>query len=263
MRGKIDKWIDEFGRVLSGNSEHQQPATNSSQNLDSNNCRQPTGNTPMRGQRQQQQQFRHNSAQLTSDGAVPTPRTTNSRFTTNSFLNYLFPRYDYNMSNRNGCRTRTASGPNQASNSNQPQNAATADKIDISHIKDLGDIDKLSARQLKTVLAVNCVEYRNIIEMEVLRAKVVELWIDYNARLIQRNNPPPPKQTSNNPNKSQDSTRFKDDEDQLCKICMDNEIDCVLLDCGHQFTCVTCGRKLAECSICRRNVIRVVKTFKA
>ena len=53
------------------------------------------------------------------------------------------------------------------------------------------------------------------------------------------------------------------DESELCKICMDATIDCVLLECGHMVTCTKCGRKLNECPICRQYVIRVVHTFKA
>lgn len=49
----------------------------------------------------------------------------------------------------------------------------------------------------------------------------------------------------------------------LCAICMDAEADAVFLDCGHLVACTECGRRLAECPICRRNIIRVVKVFKS
>ena len=48
----------------------------------------------------------------------------------------------------------------------------------------------------------------------------------------------------------------------LCKICMDEPVDCVLLECGHMLTCVKCGRQLNECPICRQYVTRVVHAFK-
>lgn len=51
-------------------------------------------------------------------------------------------------------------------------------------------------------------------------------------------------------------------ERDLCKICMDNVINCVLLDCGHLVTCTKCGKRLAECPICRALVIRVVHIFR-
>jgi len=33
----------------------------------------------------------------------------------------------------------------------------------------------------------------------------------------------------------------------LCKICMESTIDCVLLECGHMVTCTNCGKRLNEC----------------
>ena len=52
-------------------------------------------------------------------------------------------------------------------------------------------------------------------------------------------------------------------EVELCKICMDRLVDCVLLECGHMLTCTQCGRQLAECPICRQYVVRVVHVFKS
>ena len=53
------------------------------------------------------------------------------------------------------------------------------------------------------------------------------------------------------------------EDSDLCKICMDNPVDCVMLECGHMCTCTTCGKQMAECPICRQYVVRVVRTFKA
>ena len=60
-----------------------------------------------------------------------------------------------------------------------------------------------------------------------------------------------------------DSGSGGNSENELCKICMDAIIDCVLLECGHMVTCTSCGRRLHECPICRNFVVRVVHTFKA
>ena len=49
----------------------------------------------------------------------------------------------------------------------------------------------------------------------------------------------------------------------LCKVCMDAVIDCLLLECGHMVTCTACGKRLAECPICRHYVVRVVHVFRA
>ena len=53
------------------------------------------------------------------------------------------------------------------------------------------------------------------------------------------------------------------DDGDFCKICMESIIDCVLLDCGHMCSCIKCGKQLAECPICRQNVVRVIRVFKS
>lgn len=52
-------------------------------------------------------------------------------------------------------------------------------------------------------------------------------------------------------------------EENLCKICMDSPIDCVLLDCGHMVTCTKCGKRMNECPICRQYVVRAVHVFRS
>ena len=55
----------------------------------------------------------------------------------------------------------------------------------------------------------------------------------------------------------------KTSDDNLCKVCMDAVVDCLLLECGHMVSCTECGKRLAECPICRRYVSRVVHVFRA
>ena len=52
-------------------------------------------------------------------------------------------------------------------------------------------------------------------------------------------------------------------EENLCKICMDSPIDCVLLECGHMVTCTKCGKRMSECPICRQYVVRAVHVFRS
>ena len=35
-----------------------------------------------------------------------------------------------------------------------------------------------------------------------------------------------------------------------------DQIDCVMLECGHMCTCTQCGKQMAECPICRQYVVR-------
>ncbi|OBS79104.1 hypothetical protein A6R68_18512, partial [Neotoma lepida] len=52
-----------------------------------------------------------------------------------------------------------------------------------------------------------------------------------------------------------------EEDDSLCRICMDAVIDCVLLECGHMVTCTKCGKRMSECPICRQYVVRAVHVF--
>jgi hypothetical protein len=62
---------------------------------------------------------------------------------------------------------------------------------------------------------------------------------------------------------SKESGNRSNKDEDLCKICMDRLIDCLLLECGHMCSCVKCGKLLNECPICRQYVVRVVRAFKS
>lgn len=160
-------------------------------------------------------------------------------------LNRLFG-YLSNMNNSSNNNTR--------SHINSGIQPIPAQKIDIKDVRDISDINNLSALQLKTILTRNCVDYRGIIEKDELRAKVTQLWIAYNERIQRR---PTGQETDRSQDNSDDI-----DERQLCKICMEREINCVLLECGHYLACVTCARKLSDCPVCRQNIVRCVRTFR-
>lgn len=104
------------------------------------------------------------------------------------------------------------------------------------------EIGQLSSRQLKILLTINRVDFKGCIEKGELLEKAQRLWEDNNEHKDIAENVP---------------------VDELCKLCMDAPLDCVLLECGHITSCIDCGKKLAECPICRQYVVRVVRTFKA
>merc|ERR1711953_1435383 len=53
---------------------------------------------------------------------------------------------------------------------------------------------------------------------------------------------------------------FEEDDDwSKCKVCMAEDIDSVILDCGHLVACNQCGEKLTKCPICRQQVVKVHK----
>lgn len=104
----------------------------------------------------------------------------------------------------------------------------------------LEDLNSLSVKQIKELLALYRVDYKGCVEKAELLERVQRLWND-----------------SNKPKAEVDAL------DECCKICMDAPLDCVLLECGHIAACIECGKRLSECPICRQYVTRVVRTFKA
>ncbi|EDS30395.1 conserved hypothetical protein [Culex quinquefasciatus] len=103
------------------------------------------------------------------------------------------------------------------------------------------DLDVLSVKQLKELLMLNRVDFKGCCEKPELRERVLRLWRDF------KSIPSIEKLTT----------------DDLCKICMDAPIECVILECGHMTTCTACGKVLSECPICRQYIVRVVRFFRA
>eukprot|EP00039_Didymoeca_costata_P019138 m.336390 g.336390 ORF g.336390 m.336390 type:complete len:297 (+) comp17838_c0_seq1:387-1277(+) len=106
----------------------------------------------------------------------------------------------------------------------------------LEHAKDPSEFSGLRVAQLKDILQQNFVDHSQCLEKHELLEKVVQLWEDRQKEVQQ--------------------------EDHRCKICMDNEINCVFLECGHLSTCVDCGQQLKECPMCRAPITRVVHVFK-
>ncbi|NXW21252.1 RFFL ligase, partial [Circaetus pectoralis] len=117
-------------------------------------------------------------------------------------------------------------------------------KASLSDLTSIGDINALSVRQLKEILARNFVNYKGCCEKWELLERVTRLYKEKDLQHLGGAGPPGM-------------------EDNLCKICMDAPIDCVLLECGHMVTCTKCGKRMSECPICRQYVIRAVHVFKS
>lgn len=114
--------------------------------------------------------------------------------------------------------------------------------ISLEDIKNEEEMEKLSVKQIKEILSLNRVDFRGCVEKFELMERLARLW--------------------------HDNHRSRTDLDnlslqELCKICMDAPIECVILECGHMATCMKCGKQLSECPICRQFVVRVVRTFRA
>lgn len=125
-------------------------------------------------------------------------------------------------------------------------------RASVSELTNEEDIDNLTVRQMKEILTSNFVDYKGVCERNELIERVKTLFKSHtlNKRLTE--------ELSKN-----DDGGSKLSEDDLCKICMDSVVDCVLLDCGHMISCTKCGKRLAECPMCRKNIIKVVRVFKS
>ncbi|XP_028276057.1 E3 ubiquitin-protein ligase rififylin-like [Parambassis ranga] len=126
-------------------------------------------------------------------------------------------------------------------------------RASLSDLTCVEDIEALSVRQLKEILARNFVNYKGCCEKWELMERVSRLYQDQQNLLA-----------ANAVNASESSGVSPAGlEENLCKICMDSPIDCVLLECGHMITCTKCGKRMSECPICRQYVIRAVHVFRS
>uniref|UniRef100_A0A8C2D521 Zgc:171740 n=1 Tax=Cyprinus carpio TaxID=7962 RepID=A0A8C2D521_CYPCA len=123
-------------------------------------------------------------------------------------------------------------------------------RASLSDLSRVEDIEGLSVRQLKEILARNFVNYQGCCEKWELMEKVTHLFNDQ-------------KDLHNLGTSFSDPAEPSSQEENLCKICMDSPIDCVLLECGHMVTCSKCGKRMNECPICRQYVVRAVHVFRS
>lgn len=71
------------------------------------------------------------------------------------------------------------------------------------------------------------------------------------------------------PNEVQESADYKkpittdDIEDRdLCKICLENELDILVMPCKHLCLCAVCSANLEKCPMCRTHITEFVKVYK-
>ncbi|XP_061576011.1 E3 ubiquitin-protein ligase rififylin isoform X2 [Cololabis saira] len=124
-------------------------------------------------------------------------------------------------------------------------------RASLSDLSGVDDIEELSVRQLKEILARNFVNYKGCCEKWELMERVTRLYRDQQNLL------------ANSVNAADSAGPGPGLEENLCRICMDSPIDCVLLECGHMVTCTKCGKRMSECPICRQYVIRAVHVFRS
>lgn len=114
----------------------------------------------------------------------------------------------------------------------------------LDEIENESDLQTLTVRQLKELLVRNYVDYKGCCEKPELLDRVQRLWRQHRS-------------------KPEGADIDQVPTNELCKICMNAVIDCILLECGHMVTCTKCGKRLPECPICRCYVSRVVHVFRS
>ncbi|KAM4745967.1 E3 ubiquitin-protein ligase RNF34-like isoform 2-T2 [Anableps anableps] len=139
----------------------------------------------------------------------------------------------------------------------QTRHGARASLSDISSVR---DIKGLSVRQLKEILARNFVNYSGCCEKWELVERVNRLYREKerNTKTLMAF----PSPICNGAIRDDEKCPLTLQDDNLCRICMDAVIDCVLLECGHLVTCTDCGKRMNQCPICRQYVVRAVHVFK-
>ncbi|XP_051540510.1 E3 ubiquitin-protein ligase RNF34-like isoform X3 [Myxocyprinus asiaticus] len=148
------------------------------------------------------------------------------------------------------------------------QRRARASLSDLSHEE---DIECLTVRQLKEILARNFVNYSGCCEKWELVERVHRLYREneHNRRSMDNVSNMsavivyPPPICNGGTGDGMQVAQLSGTDENMCRICMDAVIDCVLLECGHMVTCTKCGKRMNECPICRQYVVRAVHVFKS
>lgn len=146
------------------------------------------------------------------------------------------PHWEYQLDDNEGIHVYA--GPTSEPND---YNAQPARFINLDDFDAVDDLEALSVKQLKEILMLNRVDYKGCCEKQELLDRVQRLWKNFKSTPAVDKLP----------------------TDELCKICMDAPIECVILECGHMATCTNCGKVLSECPICRQYIVRVVRFFRA
>lgn len=176
---------------------------------------------------------------FTPDVPVPTYSETQNAFSSaNEFL-----------------ASTSAASPSQSSSAtaSTAPNSQKGELLKLSEIESEDQIKDFSVRQLKFLLKDSLVDYKGMLEKSELRKRALNLYRDdkQNQDLVEDDKTNVP--TSNNPSL----------QENFCKICWDNPVDCVFLECAHMVTCIGCSKAVRECPICRQNIVRTVRVFKS
>jgi len=56
--------------------------------------------------------------------------------------------------------------------------------------------------------------------------------------------------------------KLRTPSDEMCKVCYERQIDCIILPCGHFTLCEKCAMPLTECPVCRRGILEKKHVYR-
>ncbi|KAL3317672.1 hypothetical protein Ciccas_003667 [Cichlidogyrus casuarinus] len=144
-----------------------------------------------------------------------------------------------------------------------PQQPKT-DRVDLREIKNREEIESLSVKQMKIILAVNLVNYSGCFERADLIDRVNKLWDAHQEEVRMSENAADISEAEDDGHAEDEPNSDKKDRDSdLCKICFAHPANTAFLNCGHMVACVACASGLSECPICRSFIVRSVRIFRS
>ncbi len=96
-----------------------------------------------------------------------------------------------------------------------------------------------------------------------------DIIIDGNTQILGSIESQPPSDDWRVPMEGEDIEAQEDEDDKnVCKICFENMVQTVILDCGHTILCLRCARRYNEmneeqrrCPVCNQEMNQIKRTF--
>ncbi|KAG0356086.1 hypothetical protein BG005_004989 [Podila minutissima] len=155
----------------------------------------------------------------------------------------------------------TASGSRHTTTTTTTTTSSTTITMTLEQVMvSKADPSTLSIKAIKAILDSSFVTYVGVVEKKELVDRLQKL-ID-NTRAEQAMVQEQEVEAKKSPTSSAAT-----EDDNLCKICCDAALNCVMLNCNHMSTCMDCGKLIMEgsrmCPICREYVVKLLHVFRA
>ncbi|KAF9583514.1 hypothetical protein BGW38_009295 [Lunasporangiospora selenospora] len=152
--------------------------------------------------------------------------------------------------------------------STQPQPSSAGQPVKLTDLISSNiNPTTLSVKAIKGLLDDSCVSYVGVVEKQDLVDRLEKLIENTRAEqnAVQEQEAASKKKTSA-PGLN-GSGGGSGEDDNLCKICCDAALNCVMLNCNHMSTCMDCGKLIMEgsrmCPICREYIVKLLHVFRA